>query len=166
MKKYYIYAAFCAIITLESVAQQRSCVYTHPTSTNPNDPFNLEYLGYSGSSVNNFENSFFNWYPNSNNAIYIDPSINWVIPQFQNSTPNHYYSMIWPWDANTIPSEFSYLSLIWNPNIGINGGHEPLLPEERDFRWEDGWELLWMNLGYYPNGIKNDRNRIINVHRI
>ncbi len=23
---------------------------------------------------------------------------------------------------------------------------------ERDFHWEDGWELLWLGTGYYPNG--------------
>ena len=141
------------------IAQERSCVFVHPTSTNPLNPFNLEYLGNSGSSVNSFENTFFNWYPNPDNAIYIDPSIHWLIPQFQNPTPNHYISMVWPWDANTMPSEFSYLRLRWNP---VTGNYEPLLPEERDFRWEDGWELLYMNLGYYSNGDKISANKKTN----
>ena len=24
--------------------------------------------------------------------------------------------------------------------------------EFRDYKWEDGWELLWLGTGYYPNG--------------
>jgi hypothetical protein len=41
-----------------------------------------------------------------------------------------------------------------NPFGSFNhvGAQSGFASEDRDFKWEDGWELLWMNLGYYPNG--------------
>jgi hypothetical protein len=32
----------------------------------------------------------------------------------------------------------------------------------RDFNWQDGWELLWMNTGYYPNQSTTNHNGNIN----
>ncbi len=46
--------------------------------------------------------------------------------------------------------------LMTNPFDGSNG-YEYLskpgqLPGVKDFHWEDGWELMWLGTGYYPNG--------------
>lgn len=52
-----------------------------------------------------------------------------------------YYPMI-SFLSDGMPSQFNYLK---EPQA--NG-----LITDRDYHWEDGWELLWMNLGYLPDG--------------
>jgi hypothetical protein len=44
--------------------------------------------------------------------------------------------------SDGMPSQFNYLK-----EPGVNG-----LITDRDYHWEDGWELLWMNIGKSPNG--------------
>ncbi|MEQ8562270.1 MAG: hypothetical protein RID18_12235, partial [Cytophagales bacterium] len=39
----------------------------------------------------------------------------------------------------------------------------PIAYTERDFHWEDGWELMWLGTGYFPNGEKID---VENTERI
>jgi hypothetical protein len=108
-------------------------------STNPDNPVNNEFLpivnGWWNSNYTN--NSFlntFDWrYPNQ---IIIDLNDDWSHPI--TSPGNSAYPMVNPF-GSLMPDEFSYL---YN-NDDVTYG---------DFRWEDGWELLWSNLGRYPNG--------------
>lgn len=108
-------------------------------STNPDNPVNDEFLpvvnGWWNSNYTN--NSFlntFDWrYPNQ---IIIDLNDDWSHPI--TSPGNSAYPMVNPF-GSLMPDEFRYL---YN-NDDVTYG---------DFRWEDGWELLWSNLGRYPNG--------------
>ena len=149
------------------------CNYIHDTRTNPLDQLNAEFLNFPWSStvtVNSFLNTGFNWYNNPDDAIKIAVVSKWqqnLYTQFQQGSFNDYYSMFWPWHRDMRGADFLH-EYAYYPNGDPNEepNYNDIEEEDRDFRWEDGWELLWMNLGYLPNGIKNDRNKIINVHRI
>lgn len=83
----------------------------------------------------------FDWYF-GNNTIQLFPNqVNW---SHGFSNLNDTINMQHPY-GGSMPTEFHYL----RPNN--------VHPELRDFRWEDGWELLYMNLGYFPdmNAINN-----------
>jgi hypothetical protein len=68
--------------------------------------------------------------------------------------------MLWPWHEQ-MPNYASYLHRFYDYNY--TPAEPRTIPEpERDFRWEDGWELLWMNLGYLPNGDKISANKKTN----
>ncbi len=111
-------------------------------STEPEKGVNEEFLPLMNDwypangpyTVNSFENTHINWYwPNN---IVIDLNANWSHPI--TSSGSGTFPMINPF-SSAMPSAFSYL-------------RNPTNPEWRDYHWEDGWELLWSNLGYYPNG--------------
>jgi hypothetical protein len=52
-----------------------------------------------------------------------------------------YYPMV-GFMSDAMPTQFNYLK---QPQDNAFITH-------RDYHWEDGWELLWMNLGYLPDG--------------
>lgn len=115
-------------------------------STNPVKSFNTEFNSIQPTLINPFKNSF-NWgsYTNQTfNSIYLNPNAGWSIL----GNPGYMHS---PFSTN-MPSDYAYLN---------NNG---ALPQKCDWHWEDGWELLWMNTGYYPNGERIDEvnnNRLI-----
>lgn len=88
-------------------------------------------------SVNPWLNSF-DW--SAHNAvgfspITLSPNGAWLIPDYTGNT----YTMSSPYQSGKVPGAY-YLS-------------EPVTNfKARDFHWEDGWELLWLGTGYYPNG--------------
>ena len=134
-------------------AQIYSCVRN--VSTNPNNPFNTEWQTITQQNYptdpGSFINTGFSWYLGSNSLAIYPQLQNWNLPPSYQNT--HY--MKWPFAMNNDDLEGSNAYL-----------YDHIDDTDRDYHWEGGWELLWMNLGYLPNGIKNDRNRIINVHRI
>ncbi len=99
-------------------------------STNPANPYNDEWTNYFPSDPGNMVNTGFSWYPLDN--IYLNPdyfnNISWI-------TPNG-YQMQWPFSSGH------------NGHTHLTGGGVA----DRDFRWEDGWELLYLNTGFLANG--------------
>ncbi len=93
-----------------------------------------------GTDPGSFINTGFNWY-HQGTQIIINKQINsWTLPAgFPNTL-----GMMWPFHPDNGQAT-SYLHK--NPLTG-----QDLEPEKMDFYWEDGWELLWMNLGFLPNG--------------
>lgn len=130
----YIIIPLC-LITVFGNAQ---CIKN--ISTNPDNPINDEFLPLmnhlypsNGPYTNNSFLNSFDWrWPND---IDVDLSQAWRHPL---GNFNSIYRMANPFD-NIMGSDFAYLQ-------------QPSDPKFRDYQWEDGWELLWMNLGYYPNG--------------
>jgi hypothetical protein len=110
-------------------------------STNPDNPINDEWgsLFPGLTPTPYFTNTFFDWSIDAPN-IQIDQTQNWDDPY---SAQSGVINMINPFD-NDNGFGTAYL------HVG-----DPLL---RDWHWEDGWELLYMNLGFYPNGAKTDIN--------
>src|SRR5690554_3359781 len=131
-----------AILCLLSNTLSQPC--TNNISTNPYNPINNQFVplmnqwfpGYGTDTHNPFLNTQFSWYLDYGTIFLYPGTNNW----------NHQWSgnpdsvaMLNPF-SSSMPSQFSYL----RPD-GVSALN-------RDFRWEDGWELLWMNMGYYPDG--------------
>lgn len=68
--------------------------------------------------------------------IILNPTAGWVLPGFTGGT----LSLVSPF-SSSMGTEYQYLQ---QPTLGA--------PAQKDIHWEDGWELMWMNTGYYPNG--------------
>lgn len=107
-------------------------------STNPQNPVNPEFnhLLNGNTTINPWLNTF-DWGKTDNLGfvpIDLEPNGGWQIPDFTGTL-------------------FSMKS----PYFNGGSGHYPYLYEPvsdyqaRDFHWEDGWELLWLGTGYYPN---------------
>ena len=144
------------ILTLASVIQiqAQNCspagISTNPAA--PDDPFFLNNVidplnPGTPFTVNPFLNTF-DWGEIAGadfKTIGIDLCTYW---EFDNSiilaNPNDpcplYYPMM-SYLSDGMPSQFDYLK-----EPGVNA-----LITDRDYHWEDGWELLWMNLGYLPD---------------
>ena len=133
-----IVLAFLSILLTHAVTVvDAQCV--SGISTNPDDPKNDQVLGlYPGAVDNPFLN---NW--------------NWA-DTFLTGHPA-------PWNIN-LGAGFL---LPWNPGgqtwqmhspfggqmpVGYEYLASPVGSSIKDNRWVDGWELLWMNTGYWPNG--------------
>ena len=114
-------------------AQTYSCVRN--ISTNPNNPYNPEWTLMYPNDPGSFINTWFNWYFNGT-QVFIDKSaLGWNLPS---SYPDS-YGMYWPYgSSNGTTLEYLY-------NL-------PGTEEDRDYHWEDGWELMWMHIGKLPNG--------------
>ncbi len=127
-------------ITAYLIISSSSAQCVKNISTNPDAPINDEFLGLmnqwypdNGPYTNNSFLNGFDWrWPK---AIDVDLSQSWSHPL---SNFNSVYHMVNPFD-DAMGGDFAYLQ-------------QPSDPKHRDYQWEDGWELLWMNLGYYPNG--------------
>lgn len=117
-------------------AQCIDCPNDKGISTNPNAPSNCEVEEAFPGLTNQFLNTF-DWAKNSNNqfhSIPLNKNAGWQINDYVNTSNNSF-----PMDPLF---DQGYLSL--DPTIHNIDDH--------DFHWEDGWELLYMNTGYFPNG--------------
>lgn len=104
-----------------------------PISTNPANPVNNQQLSFPP-SLQHFLNAFV-WYGNNGvSTFYPIPYFN-MGPVFSGQSSGFFFS---PYSSLGMGSYFSYLHA-----GGVTG---------RDFYPEDGWELLSINLGYYPDG--------------
>jgi len=107
--------------------------------TNPLNPLNNEFLplkndwypGPSAYTENSFLNTAVNWYPPT--SITLDLSDNWSEPFGSSGDLNM---------TNPYGSDHAENHINQTPNDDTY----------KDFRWEDGWELLWINLGKHFNG--------------
>lgn len=107
-------------------------------STNPQNPINNQLNNLFPGKINPWTNSFdFGAYQGSTfDPIYLNPTAGWQIAGWTN--------------LNQIPMSSPFTL------GGAVGGQYLVVPtnpfQNRDFHWEDGWELLWLGTGYYPNG--------------
>ncbi len=153
MKK--LYSLCMLLVSVLAAAYGQPCPPAG-ISTNPNaplDPFLLNNIVNLSDpeqpfTINPFLNAF-NWGEIAGadfKTIGIDLCTYW---EFDNSivlaNPGDpcplYYPMI-SFMSDDMPSQFNYLK---EPQTNA-------FITDRDYHWEDGWELLWMNLGYLPDG--------------
>ncbi|NEN25654.1 T9SS type A sorting domain-containing protein [Cryomorpha ignava] len=84
-------------------------------------------------SMNSYLNAF-NWYPPGNTQYVINLNEGWE----HNLVTSTYLPMNNPFVQS---GDYTFIHA------------QSAITNNRDFHWEDGWELLWMNLGKYPDGI-------------
>ena len=153
MKK--LYSLFFLLVVAMTAVLGQPCTPAG-ISTNPNapvDPFLLNNLVNPSNPSQSFTNNpflnTFNWGEIAGadfKTIGIDLCTYW---EFDNTIvladpgdPCPLYYPMTSFMSDGMPSQFNYLK---EPQA--NG-----LITDRDYHWEDGWELLWMNLGYLPDG--------------
>jgi hypothetical protein len=134
-----------AWLCLVQIAEGQPCV--NGISTNPNNPINDQFIPMA--------EAWYNLPPNDPAyAPYTDNpwlnQFNWYWP---NSIKIYKHQVNWDHGWNENPA----IADMMNPyDPGMPEGFEYLRPtgvatQNLDYRWEDGWELLYMNLGYYPD---------------
>ncbi len=141
--KHILTIFYLCVITLFAQAQNINGV-----STNPENPVNPPFLPWANTHLG----TGFTHAPFLNNFDWRPVSPNGNLTDF---IPIEYYTGFniagISLSNNQIPMK--------NPfNTGMSGGASSYIGEvlrpsvrDRDFRWEDGWELLYMNLGYTPD---------------
>jgi hypothetical protein len=112
-------------------------------STNPYNPVNNQFVPLAnqwyptnGTDTHNPWLNQWSWYWSDGNPTIYRDNLNWD-HQWPGNAPS--VAMVHPYDI-LMPEGFEYLR-----PAGVH-------PDFYDYRWEDGWELLWMNMGYYPDG--------------
>lgn len=146
------------LIGLESicVVLQAQCV--HNISTNPINPVNNQFDNIYPGKTNVFRSTF-DW--GGIDGIFDEVPLNGSAG----------------WSNVTIPGDNYYLNNLFDDANAVTGSNYDMLlqPEgyaviERDYHWEDGWELLYINTGYYPNGdtidVANSNNIIPNAYQV
>jgi len=139
MKKILLISILVAA-TLNSHSQTQNYSCIRNVSTNPQNPFNPEWEQMiiqlnRPNDPGSFVNTWFNWYWQGTQIFINKNTHGWDLPS---GYPNN-YGMYWPYSAAN-GSTLSYL-------YDVPGDEN-----ERDFHWEDGWELLWLHIGTLPNG--------------
>jgi hypothetical protein len=120
--------------TISGIGQVCSdCYEDNGISTNPNAPENcqIELRWPTSSFTNQFKNTF-DWAKNSNDqfhTIKLNDKAGWQVPHLTDGP----FDMFSPFTQDYLEDNSSSV-------------------DEHDWHWEDGWELMWMNTGYYPNG--------------
>lgn len=143
MKTYIFSSGISLLFVLFLSLQVEAQPCDNGISTDPYNPINNQFIqiGNDLDTTNGTTDTYnpwlnqFNWYWGQNTITLYPNEVNWV-HEFSNQNNN--ILMQHPY-GGSMPTEFQYL----RPN-NVN-------PNFRDFRWEDGWELLYMNLGYFPD---------------
>lgn len=133
MKKIFISILLTSSLLVAYSQTCDDCPDDKGISTNPDNPENCEVEDQYPTLTNQFLNTF-NIGANSNNVfntISLNANAGWQIPDFAN--PSAPFLMKSPFNQN-------YLTL---PSGTV---------DDHDFHWADGWELMYMNTGYFPNG--------------
>lgn len=137
MKKYII--TLVAFLFNSWILSQncQDCFEDKNISTNPADPENCEMDIKANGKNNQFLNSF-KWGDTSNLGIFLpvtlNPSAGWLVPSYTTGS-----------QLMQSPYNLGYLK---QPN------GTPI--KDYDYQWEDGWELMFMNTGYWPDGSEYD----------
>ncbi len=126
-------AILAVIFVMTSPLRSQVClngVSTHPLNPANQDP---SYPSSNNLWLNNFDFGLNNGFSFSD--IFLNPSAGWSIPDF------------------TSPAQFQMLSPFTPGGVPGTSHLSQAVPfQNRDFHWEDGWELLYLGIGYYPNG--------------
>lgn len=125
---------------LASQAAHSQCL--NNTSTNPKDPRNPGFLPWADShlpggpfSINPFLNTFDWEYPYK--PIYIEKDAGFNIGGV--AWINNQFPMLSPFNTG-LRSSSAYNAAFNSPAV-----------DDRDYKWADGWELLWLNTGRTPD---------------
>jgi hypothetical protein len=154
MKKIILIITIHLIISITNIYSQcYNGTNTNPISSSPDsasqesNPKNKTFLNWvnnpsvgfpsAGNYTHNPFYNTFNWYPYNQisipqNAAFNIGTVPWA---------NGQYTMENPFNTG-LPNASKLAEGITTPSVN-----------ERDFWWEDGWELLWMNLGVTPDGV-------------
>lgn len=138
---------------LSPLARAQNCINGISTNPkNPKDPVFIDWVNqyppYSGSVQHNPFLNTFDW-QDPFNRIDISP----LLFNIPGANPNVMYGMQHPFNgglAEGSPYNYSFFNSEDKKTISV---------KNRDFHWEDGWELLWMNLGYTPDGSAIDNQQ-------
>lgn len=133
--KYYFtrFGLFGFFFAISLISLGQVCI--NGVSTNPLNPVNLDpdFPDPNNLWLNSFDFGEHNG--SSFNDILLNPQGGWAIPDF---TAPAQFQMFSPFTSAGVPSA---------PHLS-----QPSPFQNRDFHWEDGWELLYLGTGYYPNG--------------
>lgn len=138
MKLIYILAVLGLILPLSSLAQD-AC--EKDISTNPMAPYNDH--SFPGNKYNPWINSDFDMGALNLGAvklIELNKQLTWSSDFISVADTADFFMMNPYTSEGTPPARYKYL----HPN------NVPFVL--RDYQWEDGWELLWLGTGFYPNG--------------
>ena len=155
MKKIYLWIT---IVFMGALLGEASAQCVHNVSTHPLYPVNDQFDPIFPGKTNVFLNSF-DW--GGMDGIFDEVPLNGSVG----------------WENITIPGENYLLNNLFDDANAVTGSNYDMLlqpygagADERDFHWEDGWELLYLNTGYYPNGAPideaNGENIIPNAHQV
>jgi len=103
-------------------------------STNPASPVNAELSTLYPTKTNPWLNTL-QW----ENTIYLNPNAGWQITGYTGPSPLAMFSPF----STAQPAPYEYLRNAQSLNA-------------LQYSWANGWELLWLNTGYYPNGNRVD----------
>lgn len=101
---------------------------------------NIELSPFFPSKVNPWENNF-DFAAIDNGTAFFDiqlnPTAGWIIPGLSGNG----FKMKSPFSV-AMASQYDYLSQPFGAGSSVY---------DADIWWEDGWELMWLNTGYFPN---------------
>lgn len=151
---------FFLALSYLGIAQQENDAcgnHIHKISTNPMNPINEEWKSWYPNDIGSYINTGFSWYPG--NQVYISKNQQWSSQFLQSQLTGNSIIMNWPFSQSN--TEIGHLFHNPDPQIAF-------IPDEnRDWHWEDGWELLYLNIGQLPNGTqlnqKSDPNKYWNT---
>ncbi len=160
--KIICYPSFCMLILLSfnlKIGAQDNCI--KGISTNPNNSINKEFDTRFPGLINPLKNKF-NWgITNFSNGvsnfkpIELNPSSGW---NFITTNPNSIYIRN-PFGEEGVAGEKTDYKYILDPYLKDNSASI----FDRDYHWENGWELLYLNTGFFPNG---DPYHLVNPNSI
>jgi hypothetical protein len=147
------------IIAAAGNALLAQCKEDKTIRTNPSNPANTELNPLIPSGGVNEQLNTFDWgkWRGTTNKTFdlieLNPSMGWH--ENGQSIPLNVPAAAWkmqPLFGQNMLTNYPYI---------LAGGPDPA---DKDWRWEDGWELMWLHTGYFPNGLA-DMNSI-NTNRI